>query len=75
MNAEDEKMQNGFQLFNTFRFGYHFKLFKNRVFIEPSVCVTWWPVNTNMPQSFQIEEDKWNNYFLFEPGLHFGINF
>ena len=75
MSQDDEKMQSGFQLFNTLRFGYHFKLFQNRVFIEPSVCATWWPVNTNMPQSFQIEEDKWNNYFLFEPGLHFGINF
>ncbi len=75
LSQEDEKIQSGFQLFNTLRFGYHFSIFKNRLFIEPSVAATWWPVNTNLPESFQIEEDQWNNYFLFEPGLHFGINF
>ena len=70
-----KKIQSGFQLFNTLRFGYHFKVFKNRMFIEPSVAFTYWPINTNLPGSFQVEEDKWPNYFLFEPGLHFGINF
>ncbi len=75
MDKNNKKIQSGFQLFNTLRFGYHFKLFKNRMFIEPSIAFTYWPINTNLPDSFQIEEDKWNNFFLFEPGLHFGINF
>jgi hypothetical protein len=75
LNKEGSKIQSGFQLFNTLRFGYHIKLFKNRFFIEPSIAATYWPINTNLPASFQIEEDKWPNYFLFEPGLHFGINF
>ncbi len=75
LNEADAKIQSGFQLFNVIRFGYHLKLFKNRLFIEPSVAATSWPVNTNLPASFQAEEDKWPNYFLFEPGLHFGINF
>jgi len=75
LDENDEKIQSGFQLFNTLRFGYHFKLFKNRLFIEPSFAFTYWPINTNLPDSFQIEESKWPNYFLFEPGLHFGINF
>ena len=70
-----DKIQSGFQLFCTLRFGYHITLFKNRLFIEPSVAFTSWPVNTNLPESFQIEEDKWPKTFLFEPGLHFGINF
>jgi hypothetical protein len=69
------KIQHGFQLFTTLRFGYHFELFKNRLFIEPSIAATSWPINTNLPASFQAEEDKWNKYFLFEPGLHFGLNF
>ncbi|MFK7775530.1 MAG: hypothetical protein AB8F94_25535 [Saprospiraceae bacterium] len=69
------KIQNGFQLFNTLRFGYHFKIFKKRWFISPSVAFTNWPINTNLPESFQIEEDKWSNYFLFEPGLQFGFAF
>ncbi len=75
LDSESNKMQSGFQLFNSFRVGYHIAFFKNRLFIEPSVCITWWPINTNLPESFQIEEDKWNKYFLGEPGLHFGMNF
>ncbi len=72
---EKEKIQTGFQLFCTLRFGYHFKLFKNRMFIEPSVAFTSWPINTNLPETFQVIEDNWPKYFLFEPGLHFGVNF
>jgi hypothetical protein len=72
---EKEKIQTGFQLFCTLRFGYHFKLFKNRMFIEPSIAFTSWPINTNLPESFQEQEDKWPSYFLFEPGLHFGFKF
>ena len=73
LDLEGEKIQSGFQLFNTLRLGYHFEFFNNWLFIEPSVCMTWWPVNTNLPDSFQTVEDKWNNFFLGEPGLHFGI--
>jgi len=75
LDEGDNKIQSGFQLFNTFRLGYHFDLFKGRMFIEPSLAATWWPINSNLPESFQREEDKWNKYFLFEPGLHFGFNF
>lgn len=74
LDLDYKQIQTGFQLFNTLRFGYHIKMFKNRLFIQPSVAFTHWPVNTNLPQSFQVEEDKWPNYFLFEPGFHFGIN-
>ncbi len=74
-DLENKKIQKGFQLFNSLRLGYQFKFFKNRVFLEPSIAVTNWPINTNLPDSFQTEEDKWPSYFLFEPGLHFGINF
>jgi hypothetical protein len=74
-NEKRETIQHGFQLFSTFRVGYHLKLCKNRFFIEPSIAATWWPVNTNMPQDFKHLESKWPNYFLFEPGLHFGIKF
>lgn len=71
-----DKIQNGFQLFMTYRLvGYHISLFKNRAFIEPSIAITHWPINTNVPESFKVLEDEWPSYFLFEPGLHFGINF
>jgi len=60
LDMNGKKIQSGFQLFNT---------------LQPSIAVTNWPINTNLPESFQIEEDKWPNYFLFEPGLQFGFNF
>lgn len=75
VDEDNAKIQNGYQLFMTYRLGYHFQLFKNRFFIEPSVAVTHWPVNTNVPDSFAAVESKWPNYFLFEPGLHFGVKF
>jgi len=75
VDDDNIKIQNGYQLFMTYRLGYHIELFKNRFFIEPSVAVTHWPINTNVPESFAQMERKWPNYFLFEPGLHFGIKF
>jgi hypothetical protein len=70
-----EKLGSGFQLFLTLRVGYHLELFSNRFFLEPSVACTYWPINTNLPDSFQKKESKWPNYFLLEPGLHFGVKF
>jgi hypothetical protein len=75
MNEENKHIQNGYQLFMTYRIGYQIQLFHNRLFIEPSVAMTHWPINTNVPETFAVLENKWPNYFLFEPGLHFGINF
>ncbi|MEM1328745.1 MAG: hypothetical protein AAGI23_22505 [Bacteroidota bacterium] len=75
LNESGERIQSGFQLFNTARVGYQFRFFKQRIFVEPSVAMTFWPINTNLPASFQAEEDKWNGYLLGEPGLHIGFNF
>jgi hypothetical protein len=75
VDAQDQQIQNGYQLFMTYRLGYHFQFLRNRFFFEPSIAVTHWPVNTNVPESFASLEKKWPNYFLMEPGLHFGINF
>jgi hypothetical protein len=74
-NEDKTKITNGYTLFMTYRLGYQVKLFKNRFFIEPSVGLTHWPVKTNTPESFKEKESKWPNYFGWEPGLHFGINF
>jgi len=75
LDPNEEKIQSGIQMFNTIRAGYQFRFFKNQFWLEPSIAMTFWPVNTNLPESFQMEEDKWNGYFLGEPGLHFGYNF
>jgi hypothetical protein len=75
VNDDNKKIQNGYQLFMTYRLGYHFEFFKNRFFIEPGIAFTHWPINTNVPESFATLENRWPNYFLFEPGFHFGITF
>lgn len=75
INSEGNKMDNGFQLFNTYRLGYHVKLFKNKFFIEPSFAITHRAYHTEMPDSFKVQDDKWSKFFFGEPGLHFGFNF
>jgi hypothetical protein len=75
VNDNGNKIDNGFQIFNTYRIGYHVKLFKDRFFIQPSIAMTHRPFNTEMPESFKTLDDKWNKTFFPEPGLHFGYNF
>ena len=75
LDKSDKTIQKGFQLFSTLRLGYHVPLFKNRFFIEPSIAATFWPVSTNRPAGFKAQDDKWNKYFLGEPGLHLGYKF
>lgn len=75
VDENGNKIDNGFQIFNTYRFGYHIKLFKDRFFIEPSIAITHRPYHTEMPDSFKELDDKWSRFFFGEPGLHFGFNF
>jgi len=75
LDLDKKNIQNGFQLFLTLRFGYHFRLFNDRFFLEPSIAFTHWPINTNVPESFAAMEKEWPKYFLFEPGFHFGFKF
>lgn len=70
-----KKIDNGFQLFNTYRVGYHVPLFKDRFFIQPSIAITHRPYQTRMPESFQRIDERWSKFFFGEPGLHFGFNF
>jgi hypothetical protein len=74
LNRDNNKAGNGFKLYTTYHFGYHIPLFKNRVLIEPQIQCNYWPVNTNVPQGFKEKDNKWNNYFLFEPNFYIGIN-
>lgn len=70
-----DQIDDGFQIFNTYRLGYHIKLFKNRFFIEPSIAITHRPAHTEMPESFKVKDDQWSKFFYGEPGLHIGYNF
>jgi hypothetical protein len=72
-NENGNKVGDGFIIFNTYRVGYHIKLFKDRFFIEPSLGVAGRPVQTKMPTGFKEKDDKWPKWTP-EPGLHFGFN-
>lgn len=75
VDENGEKIDNGFQIFNTFSVGYHVSLFKDRVFFQPSVAMTHRPYQSRMPDAFKQVDDRWPRYFLWQPGLHFGFNF
>ena len=75
VNDNGKKIDNGFQIFNTYSIGYHIKLFKDRFFIQPSVAITHRPYQSKMPDSFKQVDDRWSRFFFGQPGLHFGYNF
>ncbi len=74
MDQNKKKIGNGYTLYVNFHLGYQFKFFRNRFFFEPAIGCSYWPVRTNVPESFKKAEEKWPNYFI-QPGLHFGFNF
>lgn len=75
VNDSGVKIDNGFQLFNTYSVGYHLKLFKDRVFFQPSIAITHRPYQSRMPDAFKQVDDRWPRVFYGQPGLHFGFNF
>jgi hypothetical protein len=75
VNDNGNKIDNGFQIFNTYYIGYHVKLFKDRFFIQPSIAITHRPYQSKMPDSFKQIDDRWSKFFFGQPGLHFGYNF
>lgn len=74
MNEQNEKMGNGYTLYLNFHLGYQFRFFQNRFFFEPALGCSYWPVRTNVPESFKAAEKDWPNYFI-QPELHVGFNF
>ena len=75
VNDNGNKIDKGFQIFNTYSIGYHIKLFKDRFFIQPSIAITHRPYQSKMPDSFKQVDDRWSRFFFGQPGLHFGYNF
>jgi hypothetical protein len=73
-NEHGHKVGDGFIIFNTYRVGYHIKLFKDKFFIEPSLGIAGRAFYTEMPNRFKEKDDKWPKWTP-EPGLHFGFNF
>jgi len=75
VNDNGKKIDNGFQIFNSYRIGYHIKLFKDRFFLQPSMCMTHRAYHTQLPDGFKQLDDKWSKFIFPEPGLNIGFNF
>lgn len=76
LDEDNNKVGDGFKLYNSYHLGYHFAFGKEkRFFIEPQVHCQHWMFDTNTPEAFETLDDKWRDYFLFEPNLYFGIKF
>lgn len=76
LDEDGKKIDNGFKLYNSFHLGYHIAFGKEkRFFIEPQIHAQFWMFDTQSPDGFKQLNDQWDNYFLFEPNLYFGINF
>ena len=74
MDENNKKIGNGYTLYLDTYIGYQFKFFKNRFFFQPAIGCSYWPLRTNVPESFKLVEKKWPNYFI-QPGVDFGFNF
>lgn len=75
VSESGSKIDNGFQVFNTYSVGYRVKLFNDRMFFDPSIAITHRPYQSTMPAAFKQVDDKWSRFFYGQPGLHFGYNF
>ena len=76
LDKNDDKIANGFKLYTSYHVGYHIAFGKKkRFFVEPQVHGQNWIFDTNTPEEFKNLDNKWKNYFLFEPNLYFGYKF
>lgn len=75
VNDKSKKNNTGFQIFNSYRVGYHIKLFKDKFFFQPSICMTHRAYHTSLPDGFKQLDDKWSKFIFPEPGLNIGFNF
>ena len=75
LDENNEDTGSGFKLYTSYHLGYHIRLFKNRMYLEPQFHCNYWPIDSEGPQDFEEKESKWSKYFLFEPNLYIGVNF
>ena len=75
-DLDGEKIGNGFKIYSSYHLGYHIAFGKKKhFFIEPQVNCMLWTSDNNAPDGFKQLDDKWRNYFLFEPQIYLGWNF
>ncbi|MDW3196798.1 MAG: hypothetical protein R8G66_30765 [Cytophagales bacterium] len=76
MDLDGNKIRKDFKVYNSYHLGYHLAFGKkNRFFIEPQVHCQHWMFDNNAPDGFKELDNKWKDYFLFEPNIYVGINF
>ncbi|RMF01249.1 MAG: hypothetical protein D6772_05130 [Bacteroidetes bacterium] len=76
LDENQQKVGDGFKLYNSYHLGYHLAFGKHkRFFVEPQVHCQHWMFDDNAPEGFKSLDDKWRNYFLFEPNLYLGMKF
>ena len=76
LDESGDKIGNDFKLYNSYHLGYHVSIGKKkRFFIEPQVHCQHWMFDSNAPAGFKELDDKWRNYFLFEPNIYVGFSF
>ncbi len=75
-DLDGNKIGNGFKLYTSYHLGYHIAFGKKKhFFIEPQIDCKLWTSDKNAPDGFKQLDDKWRNYFLFEPQIYLGWNF
>jgi hypothetical protein len=76
MDLDGNKIGNDFKLYTSYHLGYHIEFGKKKhFFIEPQINSMLWMFDNNAPDGFKELDDKWRNYFLFEPQIYLGWNF
>ncbi|WP_200977939.1 hypothetical protein [Echinicola sp. 20G] len=76
MDLDGNHIGNDFKIYNSYHLGYHIAFGKKkRFFIEPQVHCQHWMFDNNAPDGFEALDDKWANYFLFEPNIYVGVKF
>lgn len=75
IDRNGNEISDGFKLYTTFHIGYSLRFLNDRIFIEPQMHCNFWPIDTKAPDGFDDIDNRWNNYFLFEPNIFFGANF
>ena len=73
-DEQDEKIQNGFQLYLQFVAGYQFNVLQDRLYLEPAYALKYWPIDTNFPDDFDAIREGTPDT-IFELSFNFGYRF
>lgn len=74
IDEDNKEIQQGLQLYIQLTAGYRFEFFNKSCFLEPAASLKYWPVNTNLPESFKEIQDGEPNYEI-RPRIYFGYQF